>query len=222
MPLIEVSGMINIKVYLIVMIGSKTKLSEMKTMLFAFFSALVLLFSQPIEARQSDLELIQQQIAKTQSQLKTKLANSERIQQELKLAELEIAKTATILNQTDTSLVKTKQEQSETEEEKLRVLDALVKQEEQLGGQLRAAFMAGDYDFAKMFFNQEDAGRFERVVTYYQYLNKARQQEIGKFKALVTELETINIKLETQAIELSSLLAQQKQPTKRAATREAH
>jgi septal ring factor EnvC (AmiA/AmiB activator) len=201
----------NLKVNLTVVIGSKTKLIEMKSTLFASFSVLVLLFSVPLEARQSDLELIQQQIAQTQSQLKTKLANSERIQQELKLAELEIAKTATILNQTDTSLLQTKQEQSETEEEKVRVLDELSKQEEQLGGQLRAAFMAGDYDFAKMFFNQEDAGRFERVVTYYQYLNKARQQEIGKFKALVTELETINIKLETQAIELSSLLAQQKQ-----------
>ncbi|MBF7073807.1 peptidoglycan DD-metalloendopeptidase family protein [Glaciecola sp. MH2013] len=176
----------------------------------AFLGAASLSCSNAL-ARQSDLEAIQKQIRQTQSQLNKKLASSERLQQELKLAELEIAKTATLLNQTDRSLAKTQEEKVNTQAEKKRVEKILSLQQEQLGGQLRAAFMAGDYDFAKMFFNQDDAGRFERVITYYQYLNKARQNEIGKFKALVAELESINTKLGKQELELQGLLLTQKQ-----------
>jgi septal ring factor EnvC (AmiA/AmiB activator) len=71
--------------------------------------------------------------------------------------------------------------------------------------------MAGNYDFAKMFFNQDDAGRFERTLTYYQYLNKARQQEIGKFRALVVELEQLNVKLVEKSQRLEGFLVTQKQ-----------
>jgi septal ring factor EnvC (AmiA/AmiB activator) len=71
--------------------------------------------------------------------------------------------------------------------------------------------MAGNYDFAKMFFNQDDAGRFERTLTYYNYLNKARQDEIGKFRALVFELEQLNIKLVDKTERLEGLLVTQKQ-----------
>lgn len=162
-------------------------------------------------AQDSDLATIQEKIKQTQAQLNKKLESSERLQQELKLAELEIAKTATQLNQTDKSLQTTREEKIELEGEKLRISTVIKAQQNQLAGQLKSAFMAGNYDFAKMFFNQDDAGRFERTLTYYQYLNKARQQEIKKFRALVLELEQLNTKLAEKTQRLESFLVTQKQ-----------
>nr|WP_297350036.1 peptidoglycan DD-metalloendopeptidase family protein [uncultured Glaciecola sp.] len=162
-------------------------------------------------AQDSDLATIQEKIKNTQAQLDRKLKSSERLQQELKLAELEIAKTATQLNKTDQSLKTTRNEKDELESEKLRVSSVIKAQQKQLAGQLKSAFMAGNYDFAKMFFNQDDAGRFERTVTYYEYLNKARQQEIRKFRVLVTELEQLNIKLADKTQRLEVFLVTQKQ-----------
>jgi septal ring factor EnvC (AmiA/AmiB activator) len=165
----------------------------------------------PVFAQDSDLATIQEKIKKTQAQLDTKLKSSERLQQELKLAELEIAKTATQLNRTDTSLKTTRSEKVELEGEKSRISSVIKEQQKQLAGQLKSAFMAGNYDFAKMFFNQDDAGRFERTLTYYNYLNKARQDEIGKFRALVFELEQLNIKLVDKTDRLEGLLVMQRQ-----------
>jgi septal ring factor EnvC (AmiA/AmiB activator) len=165
----------------------------------------------PVFAQDSDLATIQEKIKRTQAQLDTKLKSSERLQQELKLAELEIAKTATQLNRTDTSLKTTRSEKVKLEGEKSRISSVIKEQQKQLAGQLKSAFMAGNYDFAKMFFNQDDAGRFERTLTYYNYLNKARQDEIGKFRALVFELEQLNIKLVDKTDRLEGLLVTQRQ-----------
>jgi septal ring factor EnvC (AmiA/AmiB activator) len=177
---------------------------------YLFVAGLILPVSQAF-AQDSDLATIQEKIKQTQAQLDTKLKSSERLQQELKLAELEIAKTATQLNQTDTSLKTTRSEKVKLEGEKSRIASVIKEQQKQLAGQLKSAFMAGNYDFAKMFFNQDDAGRFERTLTYYNYLNKARQDEIGKFRALVFELEQLNIKLVDKTERLEGLLVTQKQ-----------
>ena len=70
--------------------------------------------------------------------------------------------------------------------------------------------MAGHYDYAKMMFYQEDAKTFERVITYYQYLAKARQSEITKFKDNVARLETVTASLAEKAASLLALLDEQK------------
>jgi septal ring factor EnvC (AmiA/AmiB activator) len=173
-------------------------------------AALLILFAPLSLAQDNDLATIQEKIKQTQAQLNKKLQSSERLQQELKLAELEIAKTATQLNQTDQSLQQTRTEKVELESEQRRIKE-VIKQQKYLAGQLKSAFMAGNYDFAKMFFNQDDAGRFERTLTYYQYLNKARQQEIGKFKALVAELQKLEVKLAEKTLSLEGFLITQKQ-----------
>lgn len=190
----------------------KLSIIETKCSLGSCFLAIGLFMLIPHAFSQdTDLATIQEKIKQTQAQLNKKLESSERLQQELKLAELGIAKTATQLNQTDKLLQTTRRETVELESEKLRISTVIKEQQKQLAGQLKSAFMAGNYDFAKMFFNQDDAGRFERTLTYYQYLNKARQQEISKFRALVLELEQLNTKLAEKTQSLESFLVTQKQ-----------
>jgi septal ring factor EnvC (AmiA/AmiB activator) len=156
-----------------------------------------------------ELETIQNLIESTQAQLDKKLADSERLQQELKLAELKIAQTATLLNQTDKKLKSTRAKLVKLNAEKNVIQTRINEQQSALASQVKSAYMAGDYDFAKMIFNQEDAGKFERVLTYYQYLNKARQEAIENFQGLVKALNSVQLELDSQATQLLGLVADQ-------------
>jgi septal ring factor EnvC (AmiA/AmiB activator) len=156
-----------------------------------------------------ELETIQNLIEETQRQLNKNLENSERLQQELKLAELKIAQTATLLNQTDKKLGATRAQLNKLTAEKKSIQTRMSNQQKALASQLKSAYMAGDYDFAKMIFNQDEARKFERVLTYYQYLNKARQAQIDTFRGLVKALETVQLELDLQEQQLSGLLSKQ-------------
>ena len=83
--------------------------------------------------------------------------------------------------------------------------EAIRQQQSLLSSQLKSAFMAGHYDYAKMLFYQEDARNFERVITYYQYLAKARQQEITRFRDNVARLEAVTEELAEKAESLLAL-----------------
>lgn len=166
------------------------------------------------QSETKELETIQELIAQTQAQLSKKLADSDRLQQELKLAELQIAETATRLNQTDNKLESTRTELTRLNTEKDRIGKEINNQQSALASQIKSAYMAGDYDFAKMIFNQNEAGKFERVLTYYQYLNKARQTQIENFRGLVAALETVQVELDQQETELANLLRSQSAQSK--------
>ena len=202
------------------MLSNTTKQTSFKqciaNMSVAFYCLLILLVSNTVYAQSEtkELETIQGLIAKTQAQLSKKLADSERLQQELKLAELQIAQTATLLNQTDTKLENTRIELERLNNEKTRINTEISNQQSALASQIKSAYMAGDYDFAKMIFNQNEAGKFERILTYYQYLNKARQKQIESFKGLVLALEKVQLDLDKQAVELVGLLQQQSSQSK--------
>lgn len=188
---------------------SKTQVS-IRHLGFVVLLSLMVLNTLVSKSFANDLESIQNLIKQTQAALEQNLEASERLQQELKLAELEIAKTATELNQTDRSLKDIKEEMNKLEAERSRLLKGIEEQQGLLANQLKSAYMAGDYDFAKMLFNQEDAGRFERVLTYYQYLNNARKGQIDEFRGIVEALAKVELELRDKEVTLNGLLAEQK------------
>lgn len=160
--------------------------------------------------QQSDLQNIQSLIEQTKAQLEDKLEDSERLQQELKLAELQIAEAATMLNTTDRALQVTRTEITRLENETRQAQQSISTQQASLSNQIKSAFMAGNYDFAKMIFNQDDAGKFERVLTYYQYLNDARLEQITQFRALIKTFEDLETQLSKKENQQILLISQQR------------
>ena len=161
---------------------------QLKTAVIALWT---LLFSCVVLSQQtSELQDIQQQIKQKQQAIEAQLADAKALESALKSAELEISNTAKALNHTQITLENNKQQQKQLEGQKQTLTKQQKQQQTLLARQLRSAFMAGNYDYAKMLFNQEDAGKFERVLSYYQYLNKARQTQISAFQQLVAELQT--------------------------------
>jgi septal ring factor EnvC (AmiA/AmiB activator) len=156
------------------------------------------------EQREKLAEL-QAELRARQQVLENSKASAQELESVLKASELEIAKVAKALALTKQNLDSVKQEQSVLQNEQSELKTAIRKQQSLLSSQLKSAFMAGHYDYAKMLFYQEDARNFERVITYYQYVAKARQKEIESFRGNVARLEEVNEALVEKAQSLLSL-----------------
>jgi septal ring factor EnvC (AmiA/AmiB activator) len=72
-----------------------------------------------------------------------------------------------------------------------------------LSRQIRAAYVIGQRGQTKLVLNQDRSQRLSRVMTYYDYLNRARASRIGAVLEQVKELETLvqKLKAETLALE---------------------
>ena len=163
-------------------------------------------------AQEDDASAQREKLAELQAELRARQqvrennkASAQELEGVLKTSELEIAKIAKALSLTQQSLKKVEQEQTALINEQQTLKSAIRQQQSLLSSQLKSAFMAGHYDYAKMLFYQEDARTFERVITYYQYVAKARQQEIESFRENVARLETVNTELEQKAQSLAVL-----------------
>ena len=165
--------------------------------------------SNLIAQEQSDLESIQQLIKEKQAQISQQLEAAKKLQDNLKDVELQIAKSSKELNQTEKSLDNNKQQLGKLRQQKKGYLASLEQQKTVLAKQIRSAYMTGNYDFAKMLLNQQDAANFERTITYYQYLNKARKSQIDSFNLLVIDLQKVNAKLIDNQNELQQLKGKQ-------------
>ena len=167
-------------------------------------------FSQESDNTQQErLAELQAELRARQQVLDNSKASAQELESVLKSSELEIANVAKALATTKQRLDDISQEQAELSKEQSELKAAIRKQQSLLSSQLKSAFMAGHYDYAKMLFYQDDARTFERVITYYQYVAKARQKEIESFRGNVARLEEVNVELDEKAQSLASLQSQQ-------------
>lgn len=173
----------------------------------------VALAQQGNEAEE-ELQVLQQELKARQQSLSDNRADANTLRAVLAEADQQIGGVAKRLNATKVALSENSAQQKALTVRQGELQQAIGQQQNLLAGQLRAAFTSGNYDYAKMVFYQEDAAKFERVLTYYKYLNEARQKEITTFKSRVVELESVNTQLLEKANELVDLMAQQSQQQK--------
>jgi septal ring factor EnvC (AmiA/AmiB activator) len=158
---------------------------------------------------QNKLQELQQELKTRQQRLATNKATADELEAILKKSETEIGRVAKALNSTEQTLAHNRSEQAALKQRQQTLVAAISQQQSLLASQLKSAFMAGHYDYAKMIFYQDDASAFERVLTYYQYLNKARQDKIVLFRDTVDELKLVNASLAAKESQLASLLQTQ-------------
>jgi len=112
-----------------------------------------------------------------------------------------------------------RQHRNETKLQTLRARAArerggLETQRQQLRHQIRAAYVMGRQEYPKMLLNQENPAGVARVLTYYQYLNRARAERITDIQASLSRLEALERQIREQSQELEALRAtQQEQKT---------
>ena len=168
-----------------------------------------LLMSVTVVAQTADLKVVQSKIKQTKAELQTKELRRIEIFSALKQQEEVIAITAKALNQTKIGLTQNKVERDDLTNRKIILEENVKKQQAIMAKHIKGSYVAGNYDYAKMLFNQENAAKFERVLTYYQFLYKQRKQSIDQFRNYISEISQLEQTLEAKKIELSELLKQQ-------------
>ncbi|GAA6173982.1 peptidoglycan DD-metalloendopeptidase family protein [Colwellia sp. KU-HH00111] len=134
------------------------------------------------------------------------------LEQQLKADDLAIAKTAKAINQTQQQLKATQKKIASLQQEKQQLTAQKNTQEHLLAQQLRSAYTTGQHDYLKLLLNQEQSEKIQRTISYYQYLNKARINEIERFEITITQLIAVTNQHQQQVEQLNALkISQQKQ-----------
>jgi len=170
---------------------------------------------QAKQRNSAKLNNVQQAIAKQESNIfKTNKARSA-LEKQLKNDDLAIAKVAKAINDTEQLLKITKKKISSLSKEKQHLTSQKITQEKLLAKQLRSAYTTGQHDYLKLLLNQEQSEKIQRTITYYQYMNKARINEIEKFQATIAQLMIVTTQHQKQVENLQALKqSQQKQRAK--------
>lgn len=154
--------------------------------------------TQGVYAQQPNLDDIKQQIAETQKQKVARQQQRDEILTTLQNQEKKISAIAKELNQIKVAIANNNAQINAFEQEIVELKNALSIQREQLGKQIRSAFIAGDYDLAKMIFNQENIVELERMLTYYQYIYTDRKTAIEDFRQGIEDIQKVERALEVE------------------------
>ncbi len=140
------------------------------------------------ELKQQQLNQLRQEIQTLKTSLEQQQGEKSRLQQTLKQAELTIAQTARQLYTTTQQIEKLNNKLINLDTS-LQVLDTQLQQHQQLlSGQLRASYAVGRQEYLKLLLNQQDPAIVSRIITYFNYFNQARSEEIARVNTLVQQI----------------------------------
>lgn len=163
---------------------------------------------------EQDLNQIQKTLKSSVDKLKTQKQKINKIESALKESELAIAKNSKSLNELDFSIELNRSQQNQLQKQIKKLTQNKKQQQKALSSQLKSAYMTGSHDYSKLLLNQENIATFERTLTYYSYLNKARLTQLDKLKITLIQLEEKQNELAQTQAKLLTLLAEQKQKRK--------
>jgi septal ring factor EnvC (AmiA/AmiB activator) len=86
----------------------------------------------------------------------------------------------------------------------------LLTQKSQLAEQVKTAYALGQQEQLKLLLNQQDINRSSRIMTYYQYFNRARLDKLQRINASLQLLTTLEQEKQLETQELASLIAENK------------
>lgn len=81
---------------------------------------------------------------------------------------------------------------------------------EELGGQVKAAYAMGQQDRLKLLLNQKDPALSSRMMMYYEYINRSRLVKLANLQNMVKYLDQLEQDKQVQADQLNQMLAQKK------------
>ena len=157
-----------------------------------------------------DLFEVQHALKKSQAEYKEQRKKIAQLQKNLQKHELAIAKNAKALNMAEQSVEQTQQQQKQLQQKANELEKKHTDYQRILAAQLKSAYMAGNEDYSKILLNQQDTAKFERILSYYNYLNKARIEQIEELKGLQQEIAQNQVELNKTKEKLIALHEEQK------------
>ncbi len=142
-------------------------------------------------AANQKLERVQEQIGIVESDLGKLELRSEKEQQRLRATEVEIGRLSRSLRTLKSKLRDRRSRLKELEAQRNRYADEMESQKRSLEELLRTAYMTGRQAYLKMLLSQQDPQKVGRVLTYFDYFQRARAERIHEIRERLKEFERL-------------------------------
>lgn len=130
---------------------------------------------------------------------------------ELQDTDLEISKLTMLLESTQENYAEQQTILQKLKADTQQAQAKLMAQQDLLNRQIRAAYQLGSYQTVKLLFNQEKSQHISRMLTYYDYINQARNQLIEDINQGISQLHNNKQAITEHANTLAILLENQQQ-----------
>lgn len=156
-------------------------------------------------ARERELGRIRERVESLNKSLQEDRLEQDSLARELRDTEQSIASLSRALKKLDKESETQEQAVGKTRQQRAAVARQLESERGALRQQVRAAYLMGRQQQAKLLLNQEDPGRLGRVLTYYDYLNRARVRQIETIRAQFERLQAVEQQLQAELDKLNGL-----------------
>lgn len=163
--------------------------------LFTTETAVMASQNDEFERYQKKLDRVQQSITKVQQHLKSSRHKRGHVVTELKQLESEISENSKQLDKTENRTQELKKRIASLEGEIGQLQLELKSQRQGLAQQIRAAYAIGDQKAIKLVLNQKDVSSLGRFLVYFDYLNRAREDQISSFLRSIAKHEQLDKEL---------------------------
>jgi septal ring factor EnvC (AmiA/AmiB activator) len=160
------------------------------------------------KVKERELEEVREKISSLKESMDKSAASRDRVTGELQTAEVEISEKRIRLKELERERDFSTRRKGE--------LDAHIDQREaelaleagQLAEQVRAAYMSGSQERVKLLLNQRDPATLGRLLSYYEYFNDFRADNIQVVNGHISELETLHSQVAAEEARLAGLAKQ--------------
>ncbi|MNM66112.1 Murein hydrolase activator EnvC precursor [compost metagenome] len=151
---------------------------------------------------QQQLDATRQDIAELKKTLGKLQEEKAGVQKDLKATETDIGNLEKQVEALQQELKKTEGELERLDTEKKKLQSARVEQQRLIAIQARSAYQNGREEYLKLLLNQQNPEKFARALTYYDYLSKARLEQLRTFNETLRQLANVEQEIATQQQQL--------------------
>ena len=152
---------------------------------------------------QQQLDATRQDIAELKKTLGKLQAEKSGVQKDLKATETDIGNLEKQVEALQQELKKTEGELERLDTEKKKLQSSRIEQQRLIAIQARSAYQNnGREEYLKLLLNQQNPEKFARTLSYYDYLSKARMEQLRAFNETLRQLANVEQDISRQQEQL--------------------
>jgi septal ring factor EnvC (AmiA/AmiB activator) len=159
--------------------------------------------------KREQLKKVKKQIQESEQAIENQKVKHKFLTNLLKNSEQDIAKVARQLNQIKNDKKANTLQVSELKTEQQQLDSEKVQNKKLLAGQISSMYVTGKHDHTKLLLNQQQPGKLERILGYYDFLNRARTKNLDRITNIMARLEEIDQQLAQTLSSLDTLEKEQ-------------
>lgn len=149
------------------------------------------------------IEAARQDVAELQKLLKQIEQEKSTVQKQLQTTESEMGQLEKQVDSLQQEIDRSEAELERLNDEKATLEGARLEQQRLIGIQARAAYQSGRQEYLKLLLNQQNPEKFSRTLTYYDYLSKARFEQLESFNETLRQLAGVEAGIQKQQATLA-------------------